>query len=93
MNPQVVGVAIDCPTAVNLLNGLVSHPHHHYIDAVPKLTGGPFDELAVRITGHRQVTDVTLFHVARAHSLKLVTFDRTVATICPWSENLKNLNW
>jgi uncharacterized protein len=91
LNPQIVGVAIDCVAAVDLLTGLVAHPNHRYLETATSLTAGPFVELAPRIIGYRQVSDATLLHIARTHGAKLVTFDRPVATMCPWSENLETL--
>jgi toxin-antitoxin system PIN domain toxin len=91
LNPQIVSVAVDCRVAMNLLQGLVAHPQHTYIEAAPALTAAPFDELVPRIMGYRQVSDATLLHFARAHGLKLVTFDQAMASICPWSENLEVL--
>jgi toxin-antitoxin system PIN domain toxin len=92
LNPQIVGVAIDCLTALQLLHGIVAHPHHKFVDVAPALTGSPFDELASQIVGYRQVSDATLLHQARVHGLKLVTFDRAVAEICPWDENILTLS-
>lgn len=91
MNPQVVGVSLDGQAAVTLLQGVVSHPKHQYIESVPILIGAPFDELLPNLSGYRQVADATLLHVARAHNLKLITFDKPLATLCPWSENLEIL--
>lgn len=91
LNPQIVGVPVDCQAAVNLLENLVSHPDHQYIQGLPTLTASPFDQLVPQIVGYRQVSDATLLHVARFHGLKLVTFDQPIASICPWSENLEIL--
>ena len=91
LNPQVVGVSIDCTAALALLTGLVGHPHHQYMETAPSLTAVPFADLASRIMGYRQVTDATLLHLARTHGAKLVTFDKPVAAICPWPENLELL--
>ena len=88
LNPQVVGAAIDCSAAVQLLNELVAHPLHHYFDSAPALDTESFAELIPRIVGYRQVSDATLLHLARVHGLKLVTFDQAIAAICPWNENL-----
>jgi uncharacterized protein len=35
LNPQVVGVAIDCQAALQLLHSLVAHPAHHYVETAP----------------------------------------------------------
>lgn len=91
LNPQIVGVAIDCQAALNLLQGLVSHPEHQYVEALPTLTATPFEELVPQIAGYRQVSDAALLHVARCHGFKLVTFDQPVASVCPWNENLEIL--
>jgi toxin-antitoxin system PIN domain toxin len=88
LNPQVVGVAIDCPTAARLLDGMVAHPGHRFFEVTPPLTGAPFDQLVARIAGYRQVSDATLLHFARSHSLRLVTLDQSIGAICPWNENL-----
>jgi predicted nucleic acid-binding protein len=31
LNPQIVSVSLDCQAALNLLQNLVDHPHHHYV--------------------------------------------------------------
>ncbi len=91
LNPQVVGVRLDASVTLDLLMDLVAHPRHQYVQTSPPLTDDAFADLARRIAGYRQVTDSTLLHVVRANSMKLVSFDRAVATICPWSENLEVL--
>jgi uncharacterized protein len=91
LNRQIVGVSIDSGTALALLTMLLSHPGHRYLETIPGLTAGPFVEIASQITGYRQVTDATLLHLARTHGTKLVTFDKPVAAICPWAENLEIL--
>jgi hypothetical protein len=91
MNPQIVGVAIDCRTAGSLLDDLVAHANHKFVEAAPALSGASFHELASRIIGYRQVSDATLLHVARIAGMKLVTMDQAIASICPWSENLQVL--
>ena len=88
LNPQVVGVAIDCRAAQLLLQGIVRHPYHQFMEAAPPLDGASFDPLVSRIVGYRQVSDATLLHLARAHGMRLVTFEQAVTSICPWNENL-----
>jgi toxin-antitoxin system PIN domain toxin len=87
LNPQVVGVAIDCQAAIHLLRSLVANPHHQYTDIAPALTTAGFDELVPKIIGYRQVSDATLLHLAGLGGLKLVTFDRPVAAVYPWPEH------
>jgi hypothetical protein len=41
LNPQVVGVTLDCQAAMNLLVGLTSHPKHQYVEPAPNLTATP----------------------------------------------------
>ena len=91
LNPQVVGVAIDCQAALHLLHSLVAHPAHHYMETAPALTASSFDALAPKIIGYQQVSDATLLHLARVCGLKLITLDRPVATICPWNDHLELL--
>ena len=88
LNPQVVGVAIDCQAAIHLLRSLVAHTAHHYVETAPALTVSSFDVLVPKIVGYRQVSDATLLHLARVCGLKLTTFDRPVTAICPWADNL-----
>jgi uncharacterized protein len=88
LNPQKVGVAIECKTAVELLEAAIKHPKHHYVEAAPSLCGAPFNDLMDRIVGYRQITDATLLHLSRAHGMQLVTFDQSVGSICPRNENL-----
>jgi toxin-antitoxin system PIN domain toxin len=89
LNRHVVSMAVDCPAAVTLLEQLLTHPHHHYIDATPGLTAAPFLDLAHRIVGHRQVTDATLLYIARSHGLKFITFDQAVIPLCPWPQHVE----
>ncbi len=91
MNPKVVGVALDCQAAVSVLAGLVTHPHHQFVEAAPALTAPPFDELVPKIHGYRQIPDATLLHLARVHGMKLVTFDQGGTALCPWTQNLEVL--
>ncbi len=91
LNPQIVGVSLDCQAALALLQSLVEHPHHQYTETAPPLTATPFGELVPNIIGYRQVPDATLLYLARVHGMKLVTFDRPIATLCPWSEHLELL--
>ena len=84
-------VSIDCQAAVHLLQSLVAHPHHQYTETAPALTTTPFDALIRKIMGYRQVSDATLLHLAHVSGLKLVTFDRSVAAVCPWPEHLELL--
>jgi hypothetical protein len=91
MNPQIVGVSLDCVSALRLLENLVAHPQHQYAELAPAMTSKPFDELVPRVVGYRQVSDATLLHLARFHGMKLVTFDQALAAISPWTENLKVL--
>jgi toxin-antitoxin system PIN domain toxin len=88
LNPQVVGVSLDCQAALHLLQSLVAHPHHHYAERAPALTAPPFDALVPKVVGYRQVSDATLLFLARVQSMKLITFDQAVAAVCPWNENL-----
>ena len=91
LNPQVVGIAIDCQTAINLLHSLVAHSAHRYVETAPALTASSFDALVPKIIGYRQGSDATLLHLARVCDLKLTTFDRPVAAVCPWDDNLELL--
>jgi hypothetical protein len=91
LNPQIVGVSLDCQAAVKLLQSLVAHPHHQYAGTSPPLTATSFDTLVPKIIGYRQVSDATLLHLAHVGGLKLVTFDRPVAAMCPWPEHLELL--
>lgn len=45
LNPQIVGVAIDGQAAMQLLQQLVAHPQHHYVDQAPALTATDFEVL------------------------------------------------
>ena len=89
LNPQIVGVAIDCHAALQLLASLTAHPRHQFEGVSPALTEASFDELAARIAGYRQVSDATLLHIAKVHGLKLVTFDRAISNLSPWDEHVE----
>ena len=91
LNPQVVGVSINCQVALNLLQSLIAHPHHQDVDRAPPLTASPFDELVPNIIGYRQVSDATLLYPVRVHGMKLVTFDQAIMAVCAWRENLELL--
>lgn len=91
LNPQIVGVSLDCQAALNLLQSLVEHPHHQYAESAPSLMATSFGEMVPNIRGYRQVPDATLLHLARVHDMKLITFDRPIAAVCPWPEHLELL--
>ncbi len=91
LNPHIVGIAIDCQAALHLLQGLIAHPHHQYVERTAALTAPSFNELIPKIMGYRQVSDATLLYLAREGNMKLVTFDRPVTAICPWQEHLEIL--
>ena len=91
LNPQVVGVSINCQAALELLQSLTAHPHHRYVDMAPPLTASPFDELVPNVIGYRQVSDATLLYLVRVHGMKLVTFDQAIMAVCTWRENLELL--
>jgi toxin-antitoxin system PIN domain toxin len=88
LNPTIVGGTIDSRAAYQLLVDLTAHPNHRFVGATPSLCENDFNELIPSITGYRQVTDATLLYVARAAGAKLVTFDKSIASLCPWSEEL-----
>lgn len=83
LNPKIVGVKTDGKSVCALLGKLVSHPSHTYVTHAPDLAGPEFHRLFSKISGHRQVTDAALLLFARAHQLKLVTFDRAIASLLP----------
>ncbi len=89
LNPQIVGLSLDCQTAVALLAGLMAHPNHQFLDLAPTITAAPFDDLVPKIVGHQQITDATLLHLARFHGMKLATLDQATSTLCPWTSNLE----
>jgi hypothetical protein len=91
VNPQVVKTSIGCREAIALLEAIIAHPRHNYYGSAPPLTETPFAELARKIVGHRQVADATLLHIAKAHGLKLVTFDRPAASIALSDEDVEVL--
>ena len=62
-----------------------------FAQVAPSATGNPFDELVPKISGHQQITDAALLHLARFHGMKLVTFDQATPTLCPWIANLEIL--
>jgi len=60
-------------------------------ETAPALTAPSFGELAPTIMGYRQVSDATLLYLARVHGMKLITFDRPIAAVCPWPDHLELL--
>jgi toxin-antitoxin system PIN domain toxin len=92
MNTHVVHVATDCNAARELLVDLTRHPDHRFLPDSPPLTAHLFDPLVPRIQGYRQMTDATLLLFARASAVKLVTFDQSVAALCPWPDSIEILN-
>ena len=81
LNPQIVGVSIDCQAALHLLHSLVAHPHHQYPALAPALTIPPCDAWVPTILGSRHVSDATLRPLARVGGRKLVPCDRPVAAV------------
>jgi len=92
MNPQIVHVQVRCADAVELLDQLTSHPDHHFSETAPSLGHDALADLAPRITGHRQMSDATLLHLARRLKLSLVTFDQAMASLSPWVEHVRVLS-
>jgi hypothetical protein len=66
---------------------LIALPDINVLLALPALSASSFDALVPKIMGYRQVSDATLPHLARVYGLKLTTFDRPVAAVCPWGDN------
>lgn len=83
LNPQVVGVSLTATDAIKLLNGLVQHPQHQFVESLPTLTSPEFSQLATQMQGYRQTSDFVLLHVAQLHGLRLVTFDKPLAKVAP----------
>lgn len=79
LNPQVVGVTLATADAIKLLNGLVQHPQHQFVESLPTLASPEFSMLSTRLQGYRQTSDFVLLHVAQHHGLRLVTFDKPLA--------------
>lgn len=92
LNPKIVGISIDCVTALDLLKKLVDRQEHRFLDSCPPLTATPFEELSPRIRGYRQTPDAILLHYARVHGARFVTFDQGIASLSPWAENVECLN-
>ena len=92
LNPAVVGVAIDCQAAHQLLSKLVVHPNHQFLDQLPTIAGAPFNALIPNIHGYRQVSDAVLLHIAKVHGAKFVTFDHACVTLCPWPGTVELLS-
>lgn len=86
--PHVVGAKTNCNDARDALIQRTSDPNHHFIEQCPTLSNPPFDDMIPNIVGHKQLPDATLLHLARFHSMKLVTFDQAVSSICPWPAHL-----
>jgi toxin-antitoxin system PIN domain toxin len=91
LNPHVVGVSIGCSAARSLLDGLVSHPQHRFVEQLPSLSGATFNDLVPRIMGHGQVSDAVLLHIARSHGMKVVTLDQATAALSPWPQNIETI--
>jgi len=83
LNPQVVGVILAGTDAIKLLNGLVQHPHHQFVEPLPTLISPEFSQLFTHLHGYRQTSDFVLLHVAQCHGLRLVTFDKPLANTTP----------
>jgi toxin-antitoxin system PIN domain toxin len=81
MNSRIVGTVLDCRAVQGVLARIVAHPQHQFIADCPALTTDLFGDLAPLVSGYRQVTDAALLVIARAHSLKLVTFDRSIRAL------------
>ncbi len=78
MNPRVVDRAVSWRTALRMLEAIrATRGHRRWTDDSDLVS----DAVALRapVVGHRQVTDVHLVALARAHGGHLATFDRGVA--------------
>lgn len=70
-NPAYSPAAVSPADAARLLRGLVAHAHHHFWAELP----GVVPECFARASGHQQVADAYLVHLAQHHGGRVVTFD------------------
>jgi hypothetical protein len=80
-NPAFTKHAVSPLEATLMLQRMTAHAGHLYIDALPPCTDASFESIAHRMQGHRQVTDAYLVAIARAAGVRLVTFDRRIASL------------
>lgn len=70
-NPAYTPAAVSPAEAATLLRSLVAHAHHHYWAELPGVAPEHFS----RASGHQQVVDAYLVHLAQHHRGRVVTFD------------------
>lgn len=78
LNANVMGVQTSSDTALASLRSLRADPRATFL-ADDSSLAEPVISVAA-MTGHRQVTDLHLVNLAVAHSARLVTFDRRIAS-------------
>jgi hypothetical protein len=78
--------------ATLLLAMMTRHPGHRFVGDSISLAGEPFEVIAPRLQGHRQVTDAYLVTLAHTHTLRLATFDTRLEIICPWPGTVEILS-
>ena len=80
-NPRVVGSARTPSESAALLNQLVSHRQHVYLDSLPPPVEPPQVELFERLMGYKQTTDAYLVALATARECTFLTFDARLAAL------------
>ena len=76
-NPAFTSAAVTPYEAATLLEQLVSLERHEYWNELPRLRRDQFR----KITGHKQITDFYLAHLASLHRAKLATLDEAIVTV------------
>lgn len=79
-HPRILGEQLTVGEATATLRALCAHRRHVFLADGRGFIGNELVPIE-RLTGHRPVTDAHLVAVARAHSARLVTFDRGLARI------------
>jgi toxin-antitoxin system PIN domain toxin len=92
LNPAAIQAEVTWDTARTVLMNLVAHPNHRFVAKSPTLGDRTFDEIGSRVRGYRQISDAGLVCLARTEGMKLASFDRGIASLCPWPENVEILS-
>lgn len=80
-NPSAVSSPKFPYEAACLLSAMVQDPLHVYLDVLDMPAMEPASAVFKLATGHKQITDAYLLHLARRHNATFVTFDKRLQVL------------
>ena len=87
-NPRISSGSVTPGNALTILRGMTSHKQHRFWPAdIDYSQDGK--HLAGMLTGHQQVTDSYLMHLAIKHKGRLATFDKGIVALVPAGKTVR----